>query len=153
MKRTYFTAVALLAVLLPATLFAQIGIKFRRSGGWCYGSQYEQIFIESNQETVSGEVMSIDTVTPFRGMDSGIKFVMETEREDIDVHLGPAWFILYQDMILKVKDDVEVYGCRTMIDGKKVIMASKLVRGNKMLLLRDDDGIPYWCGWRDRFSR
>lgn len=152
MNRMHFLTVALLALLLPATLFAQIGIKFRGSGDWCYGDQYEQIYVESNEETVSGEVMSIDTVTPFRGMSSGIKFVLKTEREELDVHLGPAWFILYQDMILKVKDNVEVYGCRAMIDGKQVIMTSSLVRSDKMLKLRDKDGIPYWCAWRPRFK-
>lgn len=143
----------LLAVLLPSLLFAQIGIKFRGSGDWCYGDQYEQIFVESNQETMVGEVMSIDTVTPIRGMASGIKFVLKTEREEIDVHLGPAWFILYQDMSLQVKDkSIEVYGCRAMIDGKPVIMASTLVRRDRILMLRDKDGIPYWCAWRPRFK-
>jgi hypothetical protein len=153
MRRMRYVPAFLLAVLLPASLFAQIGIKFRGSGDWCYGDQYEQIFIESNQETMVGQVMSIDTVTPMRGMASGIKFVLKSEREEIDVHLGPAWFILYQDMSLQVNDkNIEVYGCRTMIEGKPVIMASTLVRRDRILMLRDKDGIPYWCAWRPRFK-
>ena len=153
MKRNHVLPAVAICLLFPALLFAQMGIKFRGSGGWCIGDQYEQTFINSNLETVVGEVMSIDTVTPLRDMASGIKFVMKTEREEIDIHLGPAWFILYQDMILQVKDkNIEVRGCRTMINGKPVIMATVLVRREKVLLLRDKDGIPYWCAWRPKFN-
>ncbi|MBN1308774.1 MAG: hypothetical protein JXA18_12695 [Chitinispirillaceae bacterium] len=139
--------------LIPASLNAQIGIKFRGSGSWCFSDRYDQAFVNSNQETVVGQVMSIDTVTPYRDMASGIRMVLKTEREDITVHLGPAWFILYQDMALSVNDkNIEVRGCRTMIDGKPVIMASTLVRRDRVLLLRDKEGIPYWCAWRPKFN-
>ena len=97
--------------------------------------------------------MKIDTITPYRDMASGIRLVLKTEREDIEVHLGPAWFILYQDMSLAVNDkNIEVSGCRVMINGKPIIMASRLVRGERVLLLRDKDGYPYWCAWRKKLN-
>jgi hypothetical protein len=111
------------------------------------------MFINSSQETVVGQVMSIDTVTPLRDMAQGIQMVLRTEREDITVHLGPSWFILFQDISLSVNDKaVEVRGCRTSINGKPVIMASILVRRDRVLLLRDKDGIPYWCAWRPKMN-
>lgn len=137
--------------IAPAALFAQQSIKFRGTGDWCFGDKYDQMFINSNQETVVGQVVSIDTVTPFREMTTGIQFVMRTEREDIVIHLGPSWFILFQDMALAVNDKgVEVRGCRISINGKPVIMASTLVKKDKVLLLRDKDGIPFWCAWRPK---
>ena len=151
MKRSATLMLITFGLLLPAALQAQIGIKFRGSGDWCIGDPYEQTFTNSNLETVSGQVMSIDTVTPMPGMSSGIKIMLKTSREDVTVHLGPAWFILYQDMSLSVNDkNVEARGCRTVINGKPVIMATVLVRKNKVLLLRDKDGVPYWCGWREK---
>jgi hypothetical protein len=67
--------------------------------------------------------------------------------------LGPTWFLLNQDISLSVNDkNIEVRGCRAVINGKQVIMASMMVRKDKVLLLRDDDGIPYWCAWRPRFK-
>ncbi len=139
-------------VLIPAQLSAQIGIKFRGSGGWCIGDRYEQIFVNTNLETITGQVMSIDTVTPIRGMSSGIQVRLKTDREEIIVHLGPAWFVLFQDMILSVNDNnIEVRGCRTVVEGKPVFMAATLIRREKVLLLRDKDGVPYWCGWRPKF--
>jgi len=151
--RLMIMVVFVFVLLIPAALHAQVSIKFRGSGHWCFGDRYDQAFINSNQETIVGKVMSIDTVTPFRDMGTGVCMVLKTEREDITVHLGPSWFILYQDMSLSVNDqNVEVRGCRTMINGKPVIMASTLVRGNKVLLLRDKDGIPYWCAWRPKLN-
>lgn len=140
--------------MLHSSINAQMGLKFRGSNGWCIGDRYDQMFVNSNQETFSGQVMSIDTVTPMRDMSTGIQFTLKTERsEEIKVQLGPSWYILNQDMTLSVNDkSIEVKGSRVMIEGKQVVMASMMVRQKKVLLLRDADGIPYWCAWRPRFK-
>lgn len=132
---------------------AQISIKFRGSSGWCVGDRYDQTFVNTSQESVVGQVMSIDTITPLRDMSNGIQVMLKTDRnEEIAVHLGPSWYILNQDINLSVNDkNIEVRGCRTMLSGKQVLMASLLVKKEKMILLRDADGIPYWCAWRPRF--
>ena len=149
-KRMVFLMAAVLA--LSSFSFAQIGIKFRGSSGWCVGDRYDQSFIVTSQEVMVGQVLSIDTITPLRDMSAGIQLMLKTDREEIKVHLGPTWFVLNQDINLSVNDkNIEVRGCRTMIDGKPVLMASMLVRKDKMLILRDNDGIPYWCAWRPRF--
>lgn len=148
--RRVFSAVAV-SLLLVSSLYAQMSIKFRGSGEWCLGDKYQQMFINSSQESIVGQVISIDTLTPMRGMGRGIALKLKTEREDIEVQLGPAWYILFQDMSLQVNDNnIEVRGYRTMMNNRPVIMASKLVRRSKVLLLRDEDGIPYWCGWRPK---
>jgi hypothetical protein len=146
-----FIVAAVAGLLLSSTVSAQMSIKFRGCGGWCIGDRYEQMFVNSSQESIVGQVISIDTVSPMRDMVTGIQVKLKTDREDINVHLGPSWFILFQDMSLSVNDkNIEIRGFRTMIEGKQVIMASKLVRRDRVLLLRDDDGIPYWCGWRPK---
>lgn len=153
MKNIRFFVVLWCFIFYPFTIFAQMNIKFRGNGGWCFGERYDQHFVNSRLENVVGEIISIDTITPFRGMAQGIQIVLKTEREEIAVHLGPAWFILFQEMTLSVNDkNIEVRGCRTNINGKPVIMATYLVRKDKILLLRDKDGIPYWCAWRPKFN-
>ena len=49
---------------------------------------------------------------------------------------------------MKVGNDVEVRGCETSIEGKKVVMASYVKLSKGILRLRDEEGIPYWCAWR-----
>lgn len=151
MKINRLLTAAAACLLITSALYAQMSIKFRGSGEWCIGDKYQQIFVNSGQESVVGQVISIDTLTPMRGMSTGIAVKLKTDREDVEVQLGPSWYILFQDMALQVNDkNIEVRGYRTMMNGKPVIMASKLVRRDKVLLLRDDDGVPYWCGWRPK---
>ncbi|KMQ50954.1 hypothetical protein CHISP_2096 [Chitinispirillum alkaliphilum] len=83
-------------------------------------------------------------------MSYGIKLVVNCGFEEHDVHLGPAWYILFQDMNINIKDDVEVRGTRVSTGGKVFIMTSTLRKDDRILLLRDEDGIPFWCAWRRR---
>ena len=147
-------------ILMSVSLSAQP--KFIGSGGWCFGERYDQHFTNANQEIFVGQVKSIDTVTPYREMSLGIQMQLQTESELVTVHLGPAWYILNQDMVLEVNDEnIEVKGCWASINGKKVVIASRFGKANGMgdpershstrtRILRDKDGIPYWCAWRPK---
>ena len=53
-------------------------------------------------------------------------------------------------MNLGLKDVVEVRGARFMLEGKNVMAAFEVRYKDKVLLLRDEDGIPYWSAWRKR---
>ena len=127
---------------------AQHGVKLRGSDGWGLGSRYEQYFNKYNQLTFTGKIAAIDTLAPFREMSYGVQIVIKKDNQVHTVHLGPGWYIIYQDMGLKVGNDVEVRGCETSIEGKKVVMASYVKLSKGILRLRDEEGIPYWCAWR-----
>ena len=43
------------------------------SGGWGHGSQYGRMYDTNSVETISGEVVSVDTFTPMGGMSGGMK--------------------------------------------------------------------------------
>ena len=54
-------------------------------------------------------------------------------------------------MNLKLKDVIEVRGARFNLDGKNVMAAFEITyKNSKVLLLRDEDGIPYWSAWRKK---
>ena len=158
-----------LAVLAVVPLQGETPVTFRGSGGWCYGERYDQHFSTERQELFFGNVENIDTVTPYPGMALGIKLDLRTENDELlTVHLGPAWYILYQNWDLEADERyVGVKGCRTSINGKMVIMATlvgnapegEVADGDQALWehgevqrLRDEDGIPYWCAWRPRLE-
>ncbi|HEX3019120.1 MAG TPA: hypothetical protein VHP36_02415 [Chitinispirillaceae bacterium] len=143
-------SIALLSIVFFHTTYGQHGVKFRGSDGWGMGGRYEQYFDKYNLKTFSAKIIGIDTAAPFREMSYGIQLTVKKDNREQVVHLGPGWFILYQDMNLNVNNDVEVRGCEATIEGKTVIMAVyvKQVSKGRTLYLRDDDGIPYWCAWR-----
>jgi hypothetical protein len=149
---------AAMAVVLAAGLFAfetpaQMAIKWKGSDGWGLGTRYESLFNQYNLQNVNGTIYRIDTVTPFDGMAYGIQIILRTQGSgDLPIHLGPAWFVQRQDMNLGLNDQVEVRGARFSLNGKNVMAAFQVTRtgDSKILMLRDDDDFPYWCGWRKK---
>jgi hypothetical protein len=144
------------AALIIAGIFAfqspaQMAVKWKGSDGWGLATRYEQLFTKYNVQALSGTIYKIDTVTPLPDMSYGIRFIIKTAgSEEVTVHIGPAWYILRQDMNLNVNDNVEIRGVRFSLNGKNVMAAFEVRVGERVLMLRDEDGIPYWCGWRKR---
>ena len=145
-----FTAVALVGLVSAAESFAQQGAGRQGSGGWGTGSQYGRLYDAKTVETISGEVVSVDKITPMNGMSAGVYLQLKTEKETVSIHLGPAWFIENQDVKIEAKDKIEVKGSRVTFDGKPAIIAAEVKKGDEVLKLRDETGVPVWAGWRKR---
>ncbi len=146
----------LIAVILAVTVilanasFAQRGMKWKGSGGWGSGSQYNSMYDPKTVETISGEVVKIDKIPPTRGMTYGMHLLVKTDTETVSVHLGPAWYLENQDIKIEVKDKLEITGSRITFRGKPAIIASEVKKGEEVLKLRDEDGFPVWSGWRQQ---
>ncbi len=139
-------AVSLLAVVSVA--FAANWTGWRGSGGWGMGSGYQRMYDPGTVETISGTVESVDKITPMKGMHSGIHITVKTDKEVVDVHLGPDWYIERLDTKIQKGDKVEVKGSRVTVAGKPAIIAAEVKKGDDVLVLRDSSGVPAWAGWR-----
>jgi hypothetical protein len=89
-------------------------MKWRGSGGWGWGmgSQYNRMYDPKTVGTISGEVISVDMITPMKGMSQGVHLTLKTDKEIISVHLGPWWYIENRDVRIEPKDKIEVAGSR-----------------------------------------
>jgi hypothetical protein len=125
-------------------------MKWRGSGGWGPGGQYNRMYDPKTVETITGEVMSVDRITPMKGMSGGVHMNVKTDKETVSVHLGPSWYLENQDVKIDTKDRVEVKGARTTFTGKPAMIAAEVKKGDEILKLRDDSGFPVWSGWRRR---
>lgn len=149
---------ALIVVIFAATLLiaAQTwaqprgGMMWRGSGGWGSGTPYNKMYDPKSLETVSGEVVAVDRITPGKGMSNGIHLSLKTDKETVSVHLGPAWYLENQDVKIEKKDRLEVKGSRVSFGGKAAIIASEVRKGDQILTLRDNDGFPVWSAWHRR---
>jgi len=145
-KRIATLLTALLMVSCATTVFAApLG---RGSGGWGMGSAYQRMYNPATVESVSGEVISVNKMTPNKGMGAGIHLQLKTDKETISIHLGPAWYIDRLDSRIEKGDTIEVKGSRVTVAGKPVLIAAEVKKGDATLKLRDDSGIPVWAGWR-----
>jgi len=137
--------------LIPGTdSFSQGRVKWSGSGGWGRGSQYNRMYDTTTVETVSGEVVSVERITPMRVMCYGLHLVVKTEKETLSVHLGPGWFIENQEIKIDAKDKVEIKGSRIIYEEKPALIAAEVKKGDEILKLRDESGFPVWAGWRRR---
>lgn len=144
-------AVMTMVGLFPGTeALAQKGIMWKGGGGWGAGTSYGRMYNPQTVETISGEVVSVDQITPMKGMHYGVHTVVKTDKETISVHLGPGWYIENQDVKIAPKDRIEVKGSRITFEGKPAIIAAELKKGDEVLMLRDGSGFPVWSGWRRR---
>jgi hypothetical protein len=143
-------AMTVLSLLSGAEALAQKGIMWRGGGGWGAGTPYSRMYNPQTIETISGEVVSVDKITPMKGMYYGVHAVLRTDKVTISVHLGPGWYIENQDVKIAPKDKIEVKGSRITFEGKPAIIAAEVKKGNDVLMLRDANGLPSWSGWRRR---
>ena len=152
MKKISFAfAIAMVGILVTAvSSYAQPrpGTMWRGSGGWGPGSQYNKMYDPKAVETISGAVTRVDRITPAEGMTGGVHMLVKTDKETVSVHLGPSWYIENQDVKIEPKDKVEIKGSRVTVQGQPAIIAAEVKKGDQVLKLRDETGIPVWAGWR-----
>ncbi|MGZ5544981.1 MAG: DNA-binding protein [Limisphaerales bacterium] len=95
-------------------------------------------------ETIEGKVLSIEKTTPAKKRGYGVHLTLQTDKETIAVHLGPAWYIDNQTPKIEANNTITVTGSRVTIDGKPAIIAAQVKKGNEILKLRDENGVPMW---------
>lgn len=137
-------------ILLVNESFAQRGMQWRGSGGWGMESQYGRMYNPKTVETINGDVISVDKITPRKGMRYGIHLMVKTDKEEISVHLGPGWYIENQEIRIEPKDKISVKGSRITVNGNSAIVAAEVIKGDEILKLRDESGFPVWSGWKCR---
>jgi hypothetical protein len=141
--------VATLVVGLFAGLAdAQPWSNWRGSGGWGMGSSYQRMYDPAAVTTITGEVLSVQEVVPAQGMMPGIHLNVKTAEGELPVHLGPAWYVERLDTPIEAGDKIEAKGSRVTIDGKAALIAAEVRKGNSVLILRNEAGVPAWAGWR-----
>lgn len=130
--------------LLPFAIAAQPG-----SGGWCSNNNYAKTFNPDAIETLQGVVVSIEKITPEKGMSIGIHLMVKTEKnETISIHLGPSWYLDNQDIQFFAGDAISVTGSRVTYKNAPAIIAMRVEKGALVLTLRNKKGSPGWNGWK-----
>ena len=151
MKRTMLmvASASVLWLLTSATAGAQ-PMTWGTSGGWGPDGHYTQLYDKSTVETVTGRVVSVDEVTPVSTSTRGVRLMVTTPQEQLSVMLGPSWFVANQDARIEPGETVQVTGSRVVIEGRPMIIAREVTKGDMVMRLRESDGRPLWGAWSRR---
>ena len=98
-----------------------------------------------------GKVVQVRTEMIQEGMYPGMALLVDTKSHgQVLVHLGPVWYLERQEFTINPGDEVGIKGMCDKLDGKMVVVASELTKGDYVLQLRDAQGRPNWEAWRKR---
>jgi hypothetical protein len=112
-----------------------------------------RLYDPATVETVSGVVQRVEQVKgTSSGKGYGIHLLLKTDKEEVAVHLGPGWYVEKQPLKIAAQDQIEVRGSRITYEGKPVIVAAEVRKGDQVLKLRDAAGTPLWSGRGHRGS-
>ena len=99
----------------------------------------------------TGTVESVREVSGYRGW-PGTHILLKTDKEDLDVHLGPTAFMSQSGFTFAKGDRIEVLGSRVRVGARGALrvkgmvdrmdLAREVQKDGKTLVLRDANGIP-----------
>jgi len=122
----------------------------------CYGPSIGQwkedsntkIFDPNTMTTIEGKLVKVEPVLePVFGIT--LQLLVYTDKKEIQrVYLGPCRYIASsQERRFKAGDEVTVSGSQVTLDDRPYIIATTVKRGDGVLRLRNNDGVPAWVGW------
>lgn len=95
--------------------------------------------------TVDGEVVGVDRRSPGAQLEQSVRVVLRADTTDpVEVELAPGWYLDEQGLFLAASDRIVVEGRAVSREGKTVLEAQRVKKGERTLELRDDAGAPLW---------
>jgi hypothetical protein len=104
----------------------------------------------NSETTIKGTVESVENITGSggrarRGL-GGRHLVLKTEKEALNVHLGPTAYLAEQKIVIAKSDVLEILGSRVTVDNETFLIAKRIKKGDNTWTLRDASGRPAWSG-------
>jgi hypothetical protein len=133
-------AIAIVLLMMSLNVSAQRG----RERPGPHTSNYDLKTVE----TIGGEVVRVELQEADRRPGQGVHLILKSDKGEIEVHLGPQWHLDDQGAEFKSGDRIQVKGSRVTVQGKQVMIAAEVKKGDTTLILRDEAGVPVWSGRR-----
>jgi hypothetical protein len=103
----------------------------------------------ATEVTLKGTVTKVESHVGRMGW-NGTHLVVSFGAEKLTVHVGPSNYVAQQGFSFADGDQIEVTGSRINFEGSDVLIAREITKGDKVLTLRNSQGIPAWSRnkWR-----
>ncbi|NLX04082.1 MAG: PRC-barrel domain containing protein [Phycisphaerae bacterium] len=112
---------------------------------WLPGSTYNENFDPEQIQTIRGTIQSVGTFRPDTNALPGLRLrVKTTDGGTVTVYAGPEAYAHRQGIEFYYGDRVTVKGSSTKVNGRSVLMAGQIQKGDQTLELRSPTGEPKW---------
>ena len=128
-------------LLVVATLSLIAGTAYsQRRRGQCPGMpKYDA----AAEVTLKGTVTRVESHVGRMGW-NGTHLVVNLGAETLTVHVGPSSYLVQQGFTFAAGEQIEVTGSRVKFEGSDALIAREIKQGDKVLTLRNSQGIPAW---------
>jgi hypothetical protein len=137
-----------LSIVGAVLLFVGVSFALAQTPGG--GRQGSPMYDVNSETTIKGTVESVETITGSGGRGrrglGGTHLVLKTEKETLDVHLGPTAYLIEQKIVVAKGDALEILGSRVTVDNDTFLIARRIKKGDDTWTLRDASGRPAWSG-------
>jgi hypothetical protein len=96
--------------------------------------------------TVSGIVVSMTPPAVKGGLPYLVYLTLKTETGKLTVFLGPNLSVDKLPMKIQALDRIAVTGSKVTWEGREVLLAAEVTKGDQGMKLRNADGVPVWSG-------
>jgi hypothetical protein len=136
---------AILFVTLTLSLVVSIAYAQKRKGQMQGMPRYDT----ATEVTLRGTITKVDTHMGRMGW-NGTHLVVSFDAETLTVHVGPSNYLAQQGFSFVAGEEIEVTGSKIKLEGSDVLIAREIKKGEKVLTLRNSQGIPAWSRnrWR-----
>jgi hypothetical protein len=135
-------------LVVVVAFFFTVGVGYtQRHGGQGMGMpRYDK----STEVNVSGTVEKVESHIGKMGW-NGTHLVVRFEAETLTVHVGPTAYLAKKGFAFAEGDKIAVTGSRLPFEGHDILVAREIRKGDKLLTLRNGQGIPLWSRNRWRY--
>jgi hypothetical protein len=107
------------------------------------GGPRSPMYNPATEVTMKGSVEAVTQLTGPQGW-AGTHLSLKTDKENIDVHVGPSWYLTQQKIDFAKGDKIEVAGSRIKWENKDALIAREVKKSGQTITLRNSQGIPAW---------
>jgi hypothetical protein len=114
------------------------------------GHQGSTMYDMTTETTITGTVEGVENLAGTggrgrRGM-GGTHLVVKTDKESVEVHVGPTAYLAEKGITFAKGDRLEILGSQVTVDKETVLIARQVKKGDNTWTLRDASGRPAWSG-------
>jgi hypothetical protein len=126
-----------------------VGVSFAFAQAPSPAGQGAPMYDLKTETTINGTVESVETIKAGgrgrRGL-GGTHLVLKTEKDSVEVHVGPTAYLAEKGITLAKGDKIEILGSRVTADNETFLIARQIKKGDNTWTLRDASGRPAWSG-------
>jgi hypothetical protein len=127
-----------------------VGVSFAFAQAPSPAGQGAPMYDLKTETTIKGTVESVETITGAGGRGrrgvGGTHLVVKTEKDSVEVHVGPTAYLAEKKITLAKGDKLEILGSRVTVDNETFLIARQIKKGDNTWTLRDASGRPAWSG-------